>query len=109
MTRAQFRISSAAGAACLALAIANFVLARANLAAQAEVNARQQYVQQSVQLEGLYRELVRALAELAARGSDEQVRTMLAGHGITYTVNVAASPAAPAASAMPPAGAGKRR
>lgn len=34
---------------------------------------------------------------------------MLAGHGITYTVNVAASPAAPAASAMPPAGAGKRR
>jgi hypothetical protein len=48
---------------------------------------RQQYVQQSVQLEGLYREIIRALAELGARNNDQDVRAMLQRHGISYTVN----------------------
>jgi D-alanine-D-alanine ligase-like ATP-grasp enzyme len=57
-------------------------------------------VQQSLQLEGLYREIVRALAELGARNNDEQVRGLLQQHGISYTVNppAAAAPAAPAAA-----------
>lgn len=85
----------------LSLAVAGLVggilsVGSMNRALQGEVTARQQYVQQSVQLETLYREIVRALAELAARNNDTQVRDMLGRHGITYTANPAAAPAAAA-------------
>lgn len=82
--------------ACLALAIASAWLARANVAMQSQVQSRQQYLQQSVQLEGLYREIVRALAELAARSDDAEVKAMLGKHGISYTVN-------PSPTVTPPA------
>ena len=67
---------------------------------RADIETRQQYVQQSLQLEGLYREIVRALAELGARNNDEQVRGLLQQHGISYTANppAAAATAAPAAA-----------
>lgn len=96
MTRLQFWIVTALALLSLALLAANVLLLRDNRAAQREVASRQQFVQQSVQLEGLYREIVRALAELAARNNDDDVRTMLARHGITYTVNAPAVPPAPA-------------
>lgn len=87
MTRTQFWITTALALLSLLLLAVNFTLLRDNRTVQKEVAARQQFLQQSVQLEGLYREIVRALAELAARNSDEAVRAMLAKHGITYTVN----------------------
>jgi len=51
-----------------------------------------------VQLEGLYREIIRALAELGARNNDQDVRALLQRHGISYTVNAPAA-AEPAAAA----------
>lgn len=96
MTRTQFWIATAVALVSLLLLAVNFTLLRGNRAVQKEVAGRQQFVQQSVQLEGLYREIVRALAELAARNNDEAVRDMLGKHGITYTVNP------PAAAAVPP-------
>ncbi len=69
----------------------NIALQSSNRSAQAEVAQRQQFVQQSLQLEGLYREIARALAELGARNNDEQVRALLQRHGITYTMNAAAA------------------
>lgn len=94
MTRTQFWIVTAVALLSLLLLAVNLSLLRGNRAMQRDVAARQQFVQQSVQLEGLYREIVRALAELAARNNDEAVRQMLARHGITYTVNPpAAGPA----------------
>lgn len=56
---------------------------------------QQQYVQQSVQMESLYREMVRALAELSARSGDESLRSLLQRHGITYNLNTPAAPALP--------------
>jgi hypothetical protein len=97
MNRVQFWIVTGMAALALPLAVAAIVLAQLNRGLQGEIAQRQQYVQQSVQLEGLYREIVRALAELGARNNDEAVRLMLARHGITYTVN------APPAAAQPPA------
>ena len=104
MTRTQFWIATVLGLVSLALLALNFTLLHGNRAVQREVASRQQFVQQSVQLEGLYREIVRALAELAARNNDEAVRAMLARHGITYTVNPPAqAPAAvPAQPVTPP-------
>ena len=95
MTRAQYWIVTSLAALCVAIMALNVTLSSLNRSRQAEVAQRQQYVQQSVQLESLYREIVRALAELAARNNDDDVRTLLQRHGISYTVNPAAAPAPP--------------
>ena len=100
MTKTQYWIANGVGAACLALLAAQLTLVSLNRGLRADIETRQQYVQQSLQLEGLYREIVRALAELGARNNDEQVRGLLQQHGISYTVNppAAAATAAPAAA-----------
>lgn len=96
MNRVQFWIATALAGCALLLAGANVLLGTMNRGLQADIGQRQQYVQQSVQLEGLYREIIRALAELGARNNDQDVRALLAQHGISYTVNTppAAAPAA---------------
>jgi hypothetical protein len=95
MNRLQFWATTALAAMCLLLAATNITLGATNRGLQGDIGLRQQYVQQSVQLEGLYREIVRALAELGARNNDQDVRAMLQRHGISYTVNApAAAPAA---------------
>ena len=97
MNKPQFWAATALGALCLVLALANVTMASMNRSLQGDINVRQQFVQQSVQLEGLYREIVRALAELGARNNDQDVRALLQQHGISYTVNPpAAPPATPA-------------
>lgn len=93
MNRAQFWTATVLAAACLALAAANVAMSSMNRGLQGDIGVRQQYVQQSVQLEGLYREIIRALAELGARNNDEDVRSLLQRHGISYTVNAPASAA----------------
>lgn len=97
MTRLQYWIVNAVAGTCLVLLAAIVWLTHANQSARADISLRQQYVQQSVQLEGLYREIIRALAELSARNNDADVKTMLAKHGITYTLNAPAAPPAAAA------------
>ncbi len=88
----------------------NIALLTANRGVQAEIAQRQQYVQQSLQLENLYRELVRALGELSVRRDDAALRGMLQRHGINAPPAPAPSTAAPAASAaVPPAPAPKRK
>lgn len=97
MTRLQHLIVTTVAALCLLAMLANVGLGLANRSAQLDVGARQQYVQQSLQLEGLYREIIRALAELAARNNDADVKEMLQRHGITYSVAPPAAAPAPAA------------
>lgn len=74
-------------AATLLLAATCVALGRLNQGLRAQVAERQQFVQQSLPLEGLYRDIVRGLAELAARHQDDPVRELLQRHGISYTVN----------------------
>ncbi len=100
MSRLQYWIAVVVSAACFAAMAANIALGLGNASARADVTQRQQYVQQSVQLEGLYKEIIRALAELGARNNDADVKALLLRHGITFNVNAAptaaANPAAPA-------------
>jgi hypothetical protein len=96
MNRLQFgTVTTVAALAAVAMG-ASVTLAAMNRSLQGDIGQRQQYVQQSVQLEGLYREIVRALAELGARNNDQDVRALLQRHGITYSANAPAAPAAPA-------------
>ena len=97
MNKPQFWAATALGALCLSLALVNVTMASMNRGLQGDIGVRQQYVQQSVQLEGLYREIIRSLAELGARNNDQDVRALLQQHGISYTVNPPAAAAGPAA------------
>ena len=78
--------------AALLLVIANGVLFTQNRTEQVEINSRQQYLQQTVSLEGLYRDIVKALAELAVKNNDQQVLQMLAAQGINVSVNAPPAP-----------------
>ena len=96
LSRAQYIVLTALAALALLLVAANAALFTLNRGTQNEVAARQQFVQQSVQLEALYREIVKGLAELAVKGNDAQIMQMLNAQGI----NVNAAP--PAAAPVPP-------
>lgn len=94
MKRWEFWVLSVIGALCVVFVIANMVLFSGNRALQSEVDQRNQYIEQSLQLQGLYQQIVRAVADLSVRNHDEQLRAVLAKQGIQVT-----------SSAQPPAGA----
>lgn len=100
----QHTLLNALGALALLLVVGNAVLFTQNRDAQQQVNARQQYLQQSTALEGLYRDIVKALAELAIKNNDAQLLQMLASQGINVSVNAPAPVPAP----VPPPVAVKR-
>ncbi len=56
-----------------------------NRATQAELATRAAFVQQSVQLEPLYRDIVKALADLSIRNQDKALADLLASQGITVS------------------------
>jgi hypothetical protein len=89
----QFNVLIGLGALALLLALADGVLFTLNFSAKGVLSQRQQFVQQTVPLEGLYRDIVKALAELALKNNDRQVLDMLAGQGINVTPNAAEAPA----------------
>ena len=93
----QFNLLTALGVAALLLVVTNAVLFTQNRSAQVALNQRQQFIQQTVPLEGLYRDIVKALAETAVKGNDRQVLDMLAAQGLSVTVNTPA----PVAAEMP--------
>jgi hypothetical protein len=97
LRKTEFWILTVLAAVSLLLAVTNMVLFGQNRQAQAEVNSRAQYIQQSAQLEPLYREIVKALADLSVRSNDGQLRELLTKQGIT----VSASPPPPAGAAAP--------
>ena len=85
------------------LVLTNMVLFERNRSLQGEVNSRAQYIQQSVQLEGLHREMVNAIANLAVRNKDDALKTILTQQGITFNVGPPESTAVPPQSQAPEA------
>ncbi len=96
LSKWQFHLLNVLALVAIALVVANGVLFRQNRSDQAELSQRQQFVQQTVPLEGLYREIVKALADLAVKSNDRAVLDMLGAQGISVTVNGPTSGAAPA-------------
>ncbi len=78
----------------LVLVVVNGALFLTNRTIQNEINTRQQLINQAMQIERLGQELVNALAGLAVRNNDEQLRQLLADQGITLTPG--SGPAGPA-------------
>lgn len=76
------------------IVVANMVLFTGNRSAQTEVAGRQEYIQQTVQFDGLYRDIVKALADLSVRNQDEDLKGLLAAQGISVTITPPPAPAA---------------
>ena len=103
----QFWILTVLALTQAALVGINIFAFNANRKLQAEVSQRAQTVQQAVQFEQLTRDMAVALAQLATRNQDPQIRAMLTSLGITVNVNEEAPRNAAAAAAA--TGDGKRK
>ena len=79
----------------LILVFVNMFLLVGNQSLQRVVGERQQFIMQSIQAQSGAREVIAAVANLAVRTDDEQLKQMLAKHGITVSVNPVAPPATP--------------
>jgi hypothetical protein len=92
LNRWQFNVVIFLAAVTLVLVIGNMVLFSRNRMQQQEISDRQLYIQQTAQLEGLYQQLIRAIAELSARNNDAALGAVLGRQGITFSVTPNAQP-----------------
>lgn len=95
LARWQFWVLTLLALLSVALIGANIWRFAGNRQLQAEVTQRAQYVQQTAPLEVLNREIVAALAQLAVRNKDDQIRALLTSLGLTVTETPAAAPPSP--------------
>jgi len=77
----------------LILVFVNMFLLVGNQSLQRSVTERQQFIMQSIQAQTGAREIIAAVANLAVRTDDEQLKELLAKHGIAVSVK-SAPPAA---------------
>jgi hypothetical protein len=87
LKRLEYVALLALAALIVVLVVTNIVLVLGNRSAQAEIQRDAQFIQQTAQLEVLYREIVKALADLSVKNQDAELRGLLTSHGITVTVN----------------------
>jgi hypothetical protein len=97
LVRWQYFLLSALGAAALLMVIVNALLFTLNRDAQNALQQRQQFIQQTVPVEALYRDIVKSLAEMAVKDKDKPVLDMLAAQGLTITAGGSTAPSGPAA------------
>jgi len=76
----------------LLVVLVNILFLAGNQSVQAELAERQQTIQQTMQLETLYRQVVAVLANMAVKTNDKQIQELLSSSG----VNLGANPEAPA-------------
>ena len=74
----------------LVLVVINIMLNLGNQSVQAEVSERQQFIAQSIQLEQLNRQVVAALANMAMKGNDQQLKDLLVSSGVSLSPEPAA-------------------
>ena len=94
-----YRLLVALSGITLALVVAYIVLIQDNRTVQAEVNQRQQFINQSIQLGRINDALIRALAAAAVEHNDDKLRELLAQNGISINPTTGA----PEKQATPPA------
>ena len=97
------RILTALGILLLVLVLVNILLSLGNQSLRGEVNERQQVLTQSIQLEGLHREIVTVLATVALKTNNDPLKSLLASQGINL-----GQPPPPAIVVLPRLGGGRR-
>jgi hypothetical protein len=76
------------------LVFVNMFLVVGNQSLQQSVTERQQIIMRSVQMQTPAREALTALASLAVRTEDDQLKQLLAKHGINVSVSPPLAPGA---------------
>src|SRR5215510_4396493 len=66
----------------LLLVLVNILISLGNQSLRMEVNERQQFLAQSMQLEGLHREIITVLATVALKTNNDPLKSLLASQGI---------------------------
>ncbi len=66
----------------LILVLVDVVLTTANQSARRQLAGRQQIINQGMQMEAIYREIVQGLAGLAVKTNDEEIKKLLASQGV---------------------------
>ena len=102
LSKWQFNVLTGLAALALLLAASNGWLLTQGHNRQAALSEGRQFVQQGAAHETLYREIVKALAELGVKSNDAQVLNLLAAQGLSVSVN---SPAGGVTGATGAAGA----
>jgi hypothetical protein len=87
------------------LVLVYIILVQDNRAVQREVNQRQQFITQSIQLGRVNDVLIRGLAAAAVKTNDDKLRELLSRNGITVNAagEVVPSASAPAETSPPAA------
>jgi len=83
ISSAQALLLTVLGAIALLLVLANIGLSLNNQQAQIQVNARQQYINQTVEISRLNTQLAQALANLSVQNNDASIRNLLESQGIS--------------------------
>src|SRR5229473_8012414 len=98
-----YRVLVALSGITLVLVVAYIILIQENRSVQAEVNQRQQFINQSIQLGRINETLIRNLAAAAVNNKDDRLRDLLTQNGITINAAGEAIPTAskPAAESTP--------
>jgi hypothetical protein len=79
------------GGLMLVLVVVNILLSLGNQSLRMQVGERQQAITQAMQLEAVHREIVTAIATVALKTNDPQLKSLLASQG----VNLEAAPGSP--------------
>ena len=102
-----YRLLVALSGITLILVVVYIVVIQDNRSVQSEVNQRQQFINQSIQLGRVNDALIRALAATAVSNKDDKLRDLLAQNGITINPTTGAPERAAASSAAAPAATGR--
>ena len=98
-----YRITLALSGVTLVLVVVYLYLVQVNRSVQAEVNQRQQFINQSIEFNRINDALIRAIATTAVNNKDDKLRELLTQNGITINPSASASEKAPPPSAAPAA------
>jgi hypothetical protein len=88
----EFWILTVVSGLALALALTNMLLYQQNRELNGRAAERNQYIQQSVALENLYRQIVQELGQRAVRSRDDQIRDLLSEQGFNINFDSQAAP-----------------
>lgn len=85
LTALQFWSLSGTAVLALVLVLINISLFLSNRSAQADVNSRQHYINESIKINRLSNQLIQSLANISAQSQDDELKALLATHGIEFS------------------------
>jgi ABC-type Na+ efflux pump permease subunit len=85
LTTLQFWLLSITVALALVMVLLSISLFLSNRSVQAEVNSRQQYINDSIKINRLSNQLIQSLANLSAQTKDDKLKGLLSAHGIQFS------------------------